>query len=566
MVLANRLKGMATQVGFMGGLLGLVFFILLFDTKLLHPKAVEWLLDPINQDAIQHFVGWEFFRFEPWHIPFGQINNYGYPDVTSIVYTDSIPLLALIFKLFSPILPASFQYFGLWYLACFILQGTMAWNISGLLRQDCPWLIRTLLTLFFLISPIMLDRMAAHHALTAHGLILAGFYLYLRPYSRSLNYYWLLLNAVTLLIHAYLAVMVLFLWIAYLVKQSVVTKNNSLSASLFYLLLNGSVLLCLAWCSGYFVILPTSNNSGVYLSYAMNLLSPFVPTQGSLIVPGSWSRFVDNYQPLRWGQAIEGFNYWGMGMLCLMICALGKLIQKPIKNRVWLVHAPLLFSCLCLATFACSNQIYLGSIKLASYQMPSLMIIPSQVFRAGGRFFWPMYYLVMIASFAILVNRMSARMLTVLLVASFSLQYIELSSKINALSSFLVSHLNSHSSHLLLNTERISDKYHHLVFLPNVLKPGFEIKQFGEYIDYAARHQITVNQGYFARYNRGLSYMNTQHIQSRAYRGDLNKETIYVLLDVHLARFLKKRIPKNTEIIQKDGYTIFLPGRLSLER
>ncbi len=85
----------------MGALVGLLFFMLVFGLTTLHPTSIEWLLDSNNQDAIQHFVGWEFFRFEPWHFPWGSINDYGYPQTTSIVYTDSIPLFALFFKCFS---------------------------------------------------------------------------------------------------------------------------------------------------------------------------------------------------------------------------------------------------------------------------------------------------------------------------------------------------------------------------------------------------------------------------------------------------------------------------------
>lgn len=41
----------------------------------------------------------------------------------SIVYTDSIPLFALLFKILSPLLPANFQYFGLFELLSYALMG-----------------------------------------------------------------------------------------------------------------------------------------------------------------------------------------------------------------------------------------------------------------------------------------------------------------------------------------------------------------------------------------------------------------------------------------------------------
>ena len=40
-----------------------------------------------------------------------------------MIFTDSVPLLAVFFKLFRGVLPEQFQYFGLWGLLCFALQG-----------------------------------------------------------------------------------------------------------------------------------------------------------------------------------------------------------------------------------------------------------------------------------------------------------------------------------------------------------------------------------------------------------------------------------------------------------
>jgi len=97
-------------------LLGPLVFFLLFDPRLLDPSYFRWLFwlpDPATQ-----FLGWHFFRLEDWHLPPGAATNYGMEMGSSIVFTDSIPLLALLFKLGRAALPDKFQYFGLWILAC----------------------------------------------------------------------------------------------------------------------------------------------------------------------------------------------------------------------------------------------------------------------------------------------------------------------------------------------------------------------------------------------------------------------------------------------------------------
>ena len=51
------------------------------------------------------------------------IDTMAYPNETSIIFTDSIPLFAFIFKVFRFLLPVRFQYFGWFGLMCFMLQG-----------------------------------------------------------------------------------------------------------------------------------------------------------------------------------------------------------------------------------------------------------------------------------------------------------------------------------------------------------------------------------------------------------------------------------------------------------
>jgi hypothetical protein len=63
-----------------------------------------------------NFLGWHFFRTEAWHFPLGVIKKYHYPSGTDVVFTGSIPLLAISFKLFNDFLPKTFQYIGLWLL------------------------------------------------------------------------------------------------------------------------------------------------------------------------------------------------------------------------------------------------------------------------------------------------------------------------------------------------------------------------------------------------------------------------------------------------------------------
>lgn len=53
-----------------------------------------------------------------------------------MIFSDSNPLLAILFKAVDGWLPETFQYFGLWLLACFVLQAWFGWKLLGLITDN----------------------------------------------------------------------------------------------------------------------------------------------------------------------------------------------------------------------------------------------------------------------------------------------------------------------------------------------------------------------------------------------------------------------------------------------
>ena len=110
-----------------GALLGVLVFLAVYGVRVLDPTSVEWILNSLSPDPIQHYLWWELFRRSPVHLPYiGANYNAVYPFRTSVLFTDSLPLAALFFKLLGGILPTRFQYFGWWGLLCYALQGGLA--------------------------------------------------------------------------------------------------------------------------------------------------------------------------------------------------------------------------------------------------------------------------------------------------------------------------------------------------------------------------------------------------------------------------------------------------------
>ncbi|MGI4744429.1 MAG: hypothetical protein ACRYFY_00075, partial [Janthinobacterium lividum] len=113
----------------------------------------------------------------------------------------------------------------------------------------------------------------------------------------------------------------------------------------------------------------------------------------------------------------EGFQYLGSGLLLGLV---GLAIFARSRRSLWTIvfrQPGLLLSCLVLTLIAVSDKIYLGHVLLLSYSEPP----EAGIFRASGRFFWPVAYLVLVGTIAGLA-KVSWRPMPLLLVGIALLQ------------------------------------------------------------------------------------------------------------------------------------------------
>ena len=121
--------------GFLAGcILGMIIFMLIYGVKIINPAYEEWIYQK-SGDINQHYIGWQFYRKSDWSFPIGLIEGLSEQKV-SMMYTDSIPLFAVFFKILSPLLPETFQYMGLWGVFCFSLEVTFVLSFFS-----CGWMV-----------------------------------------------------------------------------------------------------------------------------------------------------------------------------------------------------------------------------------------------------------------------------------------------------------------------------------------------------------------------------------------------------------------------------------------
>ena len=387
-----------------GALVGCIFFVWIAGGRVIDPSQYQWLM---KLDWRINFLGWHLFRNDPWRIPPGLVEGYLAGEGTTIGFTDSVPLAALALKPFDGWLPTPFQYFGLWLLLCFVLQGMFGALITRVATRSS--LTQAVGGGLFVVVPTLLIRVG-HPALTAHFVLLWALWLYLRSERnrpapvRSHA----LLGACVGLIHPYLAAMTLGILV------SLPLRDRSLrSAASFSIAVIATVA---AWWIGGFVSVSntTDLSAGGLGLYSMNVLSP--------ITPRGWSTMLPEQPVAHEMQAYEGFQYLGIGTIGLIAAGVIVLLVKR-KSISWSFVLPIAAVCTLSALYALSPRVTLGDDVLMDWTNPTVDRLA--FFRASGRFFWPMTYLLLAGAIAVVVSRLRAPVALIILAAALVLQFVD---------------------------------------------------------------------------------------------------------------------------------------------
>ena len=273
----------------------------------------NWLT---SKDQIADLTSWYYFKNDIWRFPLGSNPNFGLEIGSGMVFSGAIPIFAIIFKIFSSLLPDNFHYFTIWIYVCFFLQGYLAYLIiKKLTKNDLYSIIGSI---FFIISPILITRMSMHISLAAHWVILYAYYIQINNDIINKKIYWSFLISISSLIHFYFTVMLLGMYFLFIFNKHLINLN------LKKLFLDISIplifLVIVMFISGFFHVPFTDSMGFGYGTYKMNLASIINPLYASEAFNLSWSNILPNL-PYHLKGEVEGFNYLGVGgiILCLWL-------------------------------------------------------------------------------------------------------------------------------------------------------------------------------------------------------------------------------------------------------
>ena len=405
----KKIKDRRGQIFLLGAVLGLAVFLLLYGLAPLDVTNDSFCRGGyIEKDIQQHYAGWLFYRQSALNWPLGVTPAVNAPEGISVAYTDSIPLLAVLCRPLAAALGGTFQYFGWFTLLCFVLQGGFGALLCSLFADGV--VMPLLGSVLFVTSPILIERAFRHTSLGAQWLVLAALYFYFsqRRKGKYASTGLFAVNVLAVGIHPYFLPMTYAVTLALLAEHALRTRKVLRPA--LFLAANMLCTALLGWALGLLYGTATSGGQALYGYFAMNLNALWNPAgvNGvlySLLLPAQ--KQVDgNY---------DAFAYLGLGVLLalpvVLVTEWKSLLQK-VKE-----HWALCLVCLVLTLFAVSNTVSLNGTTLFAIPLPASVTKVFSIFRSGGRLFWPVYDLLVLAAVAGLARLPKALLWTGVLVA-----------------------------------------------------------------------------------------------------------------------------------------------------
>jgi hypothetical protein len=532
-------------------LVGTFIFLLVIGTGPLNPENIAWIS---SGDPKVHYLGWAFFRNDTWHFPPGLNPNYGLEISSSIVYSDSIPLLAFLFKIFNRFLPETFQYFGIWLFLCFVLQAYFGWLIVGLITENS--LIKILGCALITFSPPLMWRIhpnIGHLSLAGHFLILWGIYITINKRIKYQDFQWAALLCIAALVHAYFLASILLLWgIVFFFR---LIDRQSYNQSLY---LNSALIFCVTlltlWLAGYFEI-GSSATTGGYGKNAVNLLAIFDPIYSNEY--GRWSQILPNIP----GDELshEGFNYLGLGFIFLLttIVILFMRVIKLRETYLTFINTPLIITAFLLLLFSLSNNIGIGPLEF-NLALPHKLEQAAGIFRSSGRMFWLPFYVIVLSILFVILKILSIRTILLILVIALLLQVTDSSYgwlKISERTKVAPSSKWSTTLHSKF-WEVAPDIYSNIIRI----QPSNSPSNWGQLAYFAQIHNMKTNSVALARMDASklaLARANSLHLAESQSLLDVN--TIYIIEAAQVPLFEKAIDPSMHSLFFVDGFYVLAP-------
>lgn len=473
-----------------------------------------------NYDSLSDFIALKFFLQDEWRFPIGLNSSYGELK-NSIVFSGAVPILSIITKIFKDFLPHNFHYFSIWIMICFSLHIFFSYKLIFSLTKNINF--SAVSTLFFLFTPILIQRLDMHLSLGAHWLLLAYFYLEIEPNIKSKNFYRTFLIILSSLVHFYFTIMMLLINLIF--KTVIYLKYKNLKLFITENLIIIFFLLLSMYIVGYFSIPATDSLGFGYGFYKANFLTFFDSSPDRHF--NSWSSFLPDISNTN-GEK-EGFGYLGLGLIItifILIYYVFSDFSKLVKNNLQYIFIFIIFMAIAFTT-----TLNIGEIKILDLKLPIFLYAPLSIIRASGRFIWPAYYLLIIFSlFAFYKLKFKTRYLLILIL----IQFFDLAPGINSFFGSKLEKLNTKLNDPIWNNINVNFNSIKTTKISN--SSNIFTKVSGLMIN---ENFLETNIARLGRFNRAEASILRAKLYKNLIDKNINMETIYIIDNLDHLRHIK---------------------------
>jgi hypothetical protein len=368
----------------------LALFVGLAFTSYILPRSAVFATDTrvrpvLGMDAAaMEVVGQRYFTKDSWRWPLFLTKNLVTPEGTNVAFTDGVPIIELVVKMFRHFLPSDFHSVFLWLAICWIAQPMAA--VFALRSAGERRLFPNLAVALIAISMPTLPFRFVHAALCSHFVILIALGLYFQitrnPGLTTVVGADVLILA-ALLINPYIMYMVIAVLAA--APLTLLIRGDRTGIRVAVGIVVGVAITGVIACAlGYCHAVPMSG----FGYYSMNLLSPISPAVVSFegfvhATGGLYHNYEYGFHGVdATGGQYEGFQYLGVGVILLLFVADFCL---SLNERLALLrrHGGLVLACIGLTLTALTNKVYAGNRLVLDLPTPSWLL----QFRCTGRLF-----------------------------------------------------------------------------------------------------------------------------------------------------------------------------------
>ena len=477
--------------------IGAVFFIAVYGWRILDGRYIDWILNA-GGDLAQSYYGWCFFRNSDWHFPIGLMDSVAYPSLTSIIYIDSIPLFNIIFKILSPLLPETFQFFGIWGMCCLALNGGIGALIVRSLSKDTIGAI--LASPIFVITTFTIQRLYTHTALAANWLILLAILVVVFERKRALSkkdcFIWAGLFALGVGVNIYYLPILAIIMLINCIYHGLIAKKWAMPVLAFASSLTGT-FVCFWLLGGLYHLGSTGLDTLNMGTLSSNLNSLFNPMETFKYLTG-YSAFLPS-RPLAFSGQYEGYGYLGFGGISLcLFAAIGAVAYRC--NRL-LTHKEFFLVIAAFIVFVIASMGVVATFDdkvLFGIPYPEFFNKIWSTFRSNGRFIWGAWNIAIISALVVIFVRYPRKIARILVCLCMVLQIADLSTMLDNRHGIYFHRQNAYTETCSIEGAQslLEGKEHIQIMDPNRMLKLSLYYNLGEAV---LRENATINDFYYSR-------------------------------------------------------------------